>query len=38
MSFAHTKADARIFFSHVLTLFIGEEHVGGEATLGGIGI
>ena len=33
-----TEADAGILLPHILTLLIGEEHVGGEATLGGIGI
>lgn len=30
----HTKGDAGILGSQLLTIFIGEEHVGAEATLG----
>lgn len=34
----HTKADARVLLSHVVTLLVGKEHVSGEATLGRVGI
>ena len=29
-----TKADPRVLLSHVVTLLIGEEHIGRETTLG----
>lgn len=34
----HTEADTRVFLAHVLALLVGEEHVGGQATLGGVGV
>lgn len=34
----HTKGDARIVLSYVVTLLVGKEHVGGKTTLGRIGI
>lgn len=33
-----TESDARVFLADIVTLFVGEEHVGGETTLGGIGV
>jgi len=30
------KADARVLVANILALLVGEEHVGREATLGGI--
>ena len=33
-----TKADAGVLLVDILALFIGEEHVGREASLGGIGV
>jgi hypothetical protein len=33
-----TKADARVLLAHVLALLVGKEHVGREASLGGIGV
>lgn len=38
MNMRRTKADTGVFVADILTLFIGEEHVGGKTTLGGIGI
>jgi len=32
------EGDAGVFSSDVLALLVGEEHVGGEATLGGVGV
>ena len=34
----HTEADAGVLLSHIVTLLIGEEHVGRQTTLGGIGV
>ncbi len=34
----HTEADSRVLLPHVVTLLIGEEHVGGQATLGRVGV
>ena len=31
-----TKRNARVFLANVLTLLVGEEHVGGETALRGI--
>ena len=31
-----TEGDARVLLANVLTLLVGEEHVGGETTLGGV--
>jgi hypothetical protein len=33
-----TEADARVLDAHILTLLIGEEHVGRETTFGRVGI
>lgn len=33
-----TKGNARVFVSHVVALFVGEEHVRGESTLWCIGV
>ena len=30
----HTKADAGVLFTNILTLVVGEEHVGRKTTLG----
>ena len=35
---SHTEADAGVLLSHIVTLLIGEEHVGGQATLGRVGV
>jgi hypothetical protein len=32
------ERDARVLLTNVLTLLVGEEHVGRETTLGGIGV
>ena len=34
----HTEANTRVLIADVLTLLIGEEHVGRETALGGIGV
>jgi hypothetical protein len=34
----HTEADTRVLITNILTLLICEEHVGGETTLGRVGI
>jgi hypothetical protein len=31
-----TEGDATVLLANVLTLLVGEEHVGGETTLGGV--
>jgi hypothetical protein len=33
-----TEGDARVLDAHILTLLIGEEHVGRETTFGRVGI
>lgn len=33
-----TKLDARVILSNLLTVLVGEEHVGGETTLGSVGV
>lgn len=33
-----TEGDPGVLLSHVVTLLVGEKHVGREATLGGIGV
>jgi hypothetical protein len=33
-----TERDTRVLLTDVLTLLVGEEHVGGEATLRGVGV
>ena len=33
---SHTEADAGVLLSHIVTLLIGEEHVGRQPTLGGV--
>ena len=33
-----TEADAWILLSHIVPLLVGEEHVGGQATLGRVGV
>lgn len=33
-----TEGDTRVLLPHILTLLVGEEHVGGKTTLGRIGI
>ena len=33
-----TEADAGVLLSHIVTLLVGEEHVGGQATLGRVGV
>jgi hypothetical protein len=33
-----TERDTRVLLTDVLTLLVGEEHVGGETTLGGVGV
>ncbi len=35
---SHTKANAGVLLSHVVTHLIREEHVGGQATLGRVGV
>lgn len=35
---SHTEADARVLIADVLTLLVGEEHVGRETALGRVGI
>jgi hypothetical protein len=32
------EGDARVFLTDVLTLLVGEEHVGGETALGCVGV
>jgi len=32
------KGDTRVLIPHILALLVGEEHVRGETTLGGIGV
>lgn len=32
------ESDARVLLANVLTLLVGEEHVGGQATLGCVGV
>jgi hypothetical protein len=34
----HTEGDARVLFTNILTLVIGEEHVGRKTTLGRVGV
>jgi hypothetical protein len=34
----HTEADARVLFTNILTLVVGEEHVGRKTTLGRVGV
>ena len=34
----HTEADAGVLLSHIVTLLIGEEHIGGQTTLGRVGV
>jgi len=34
----HTEADARVLFTNILTLVVGEEHVGRKTTLGCVGV
>ena len=34
----HTEADARVLFTDILTLVVGEEHVGRKTTLGRVGV
>lgn len=33
-----TESDARVVLAHLLALLIGEEHVGGQTTLGRVGV
>ena len=35
---AFTESDTRVLLANILTLLIGEEHVGRQATLGCIGV
>jgi hypothetical protein len=35
---SHTEADARVLVTNVLTLLVGEEHVGRQTTLRRVGI
>jgi hypothetical protein len=35
---ALTERDAGVLLADVLALLVGEEHVGGETTLGGVGV
>ena len=35
---SHTEANTRVLVPNILTLLVGEEHVGGETTLGRVGI
>jgi hypothetical protein len=35
---ALTESDTWLLLSYVLALLVGEEHVGGKTTLGGIGV
>ena len=37
-SSVRTEADTRVFFTNVLTLVIGEEHVCRKTTLGRVGV
>lgn len=34
----HTEADAGVLFTNILTLVVGEEHVGRKTTLGRVGV
>lgn len=34
----HTEGDARVLFADLVTVVVGEEHVGRQATLGSIGV
>ena len=34
----HTEADAWVIFTDTVTLLVGEEHVGRETTLRGVGV
>ena len=38
MERGHTEGDARVLFTDILALLVGEEHVCGKTTLGGVGI
>jgi predicted ATPase len=33
-----TEADTWVLLTNIVTLIVGEEHVGRETTLGGIGV
>lgn len=33
-----TELDAWVVLTDLVTLLVGEEHVGGETTLGGVGV
>lgn len=33
-----TELDAGVLLAHILALLIGEKHVGGQTTLGGVGV
>lgn len=33
-----TELDAGVLLANLLALLVGEEHVGGETTLGGVGV
>jgi len=35
---ALTEGNARVLLPHGVTLFVGKEHVGGQTTLGRIGV
>jgi hypothetical protein len=35
---SHTEADTRVLVTNILTLLVGEEHIGREATLGRVRI
>lgn len=33
-----TERDAGVLLANLVTVVVGEEHVGGQATLGGVGV
>ena len=33
-----TELDARVVLANLLACLVGEEHVGGKTTLGGVGV
>jgi hypothetical protein len=34
----HTEGDAGVLFTNILTLVVGEEHVGRKTTFGRVGV